>query len=360
MSLYSETYIEARSQLLDAASARGARMESFWNPCGLGPAGEQLRTDVACIGPMAPARLLVCVSGTHGIEGFAGSAIQTGLLRAGFPASAPADLGFLVIHALNPYGFAYRRRVNEDNVDVNRNFIDHERPPGNPGYPQLHRALAPSTWDRASRRWAAGFLQEYARQHDPRALQATVTQGQWTHPDGLFYGGTAPVWSHRTLSSIASRYLAGVPRIGYIDLHTGLGKRAWGEPIFRGGPDPGALKRARAWYSEHLTGSADGSSSSTPIVGNTASLVASMLGDGQLMTAITLEFGTLSGSEVLASLCGDNWLHLHGDAPAWQAKEITRAMLEAFYPDDQTWRDAVWERAVTVFDQACRGLSGQC
>src|SRR5713226_484066 len=171
---YSQTYVEARSRFLDAAAARGARRDSFLNPCMPGPDGEQLRTDLAYIGPAAPARLLLCVSGTHGIEGFAGSAIQTGLLREGFPAGRPAGLGLLLVHALNPCGFAYRRRVNEDNVDVNRNFVDHARSPGNPGYPELHRALVPDAWDPAGRRWADDFLQDYARQRGLRALQATV------------------------------------------------------------------------------------------------------------------------------------------------------------------------------------------
>ena len=31
-----------------------------------------------------------------------------------------------MIHALNPFGFAHLRRANEDNVDLNRNFVDHE------------------------------------------------------------------------------------------------------------------------------------------------------------------------------------------------------------------------------------------
>ena len=356
MDEFAETYSEARSRFLAAVTERAAQLESFRNPCGLGPDGEPLYTDVAWIGPAQPERLLFCVSGTHGVEGFAGSAIQCGLLRAGFPGKASDGLAFLLVHALNPYGFGYQRRVNEDNVDVNRNFVDHEHPPGNPGYEDVHGAVVQGTWDEAGGRRADELLRDYTQQHGMRALQTAITHGQWTHPDGLFYGGTGPVWSHRTLRTIASRYLQGVPRIGYIDLHTGLGRRSWGEPIFRGGPDPHALDRARAWYGEHLTISDNGSSSSTPIVGNTASLVASVLEETQLITAITLEFGTLSGTEVLAALRDDNWLHLNKRAPRGRAEEIKRAILDAFYPGDQEWRDAVWERAAVVFSQAVTGL----
>lgn len=356
MNQFAETYAEARTRFLAAARERSARVESVRNPCGMGPAGEPLVTDVAALGPERPSRLLLCVSGTHGIEGYTGSAIQAGLLRAGFPWNPPAGLGFVLVHALNPYGFAYLRRVNEDNVDVNRNFVDHASPPGNPGYEEIHEALVPAGNTAEDRHRADGLLLDYAKRNGGRMLQTAVTYGQWTHPDGLFYGGTRPAWSHETLRDIALRYAGGVPEIAYIDLHTGLGRRGWGEPIFRGGRDPGALRRAQAWYGEHLTISDDGSSSSTPIVGNTASLIAGLLGDDQLLTAITLEFGTLEGREVLAALRADNWLHVHG-APEQEEKEIKRSMLGAFYPGDGPWRGDVWDRAIAVFSQAAGGLA---
>jgi hypothetical protein len=265
-----------------------------------------------------------------------------------------------MVHALNPWGFAYLRRVNEDNVDVNRNLIDHSSAPENKHYEDLHEALVGPAWDEAR---SDELLMDYAGRHGLRAVQAAITGGQWTRPDGLFYGGTAPVWSHRTLAAIVREYTAGATDIAYVDLHTGLGKRGRGEPIFRGGPDAGALGRARAWYGDDLTNSEDGTSSSTPINGNTASLVAGLLRPGQRLTAITLEFGTLGGIEVLAALRADNWLHLE-NGPASQAladpraKRVKQAMRDAFYPDDPDWRKMVWRRAVTVLGQALAGLTG--
>ena len=49
----------------------------------------------------------------------------------------PADTGALLVHAINPYGFAWTRRVNEDNADLNRNFRDFAMPaPVSPAYPR--------------------------------------------------------------------------------------------------------------------------------------------------------------------------------------------------------------------------------
>lgn len=75
-----------------------------------------LTIDVAVIGgPSRRAdRVLLHMSGTHGVEGFAGSAIQSRLLERlaeGEEAEAEAGLPTLVfVHAVNPFGFSQVRR----------------------------------------------------------------------------------------------------------------------------------------------------------------------------------------------------------------------------------------------------------
>ena len=78
------------------------------------------------------------ISGTHGVEGFAGSALQVGLLDEGIQNELSPESAVLMIHAINPYGMAHLRRFNEDNVDLNRNFRDHAKtPPENCAYQKL-------------------------------------------------------------------------------------------------------------------------------------------------------------------------------------------------------------------------------
>jgi hypothetical protein len=191
-----------------------------------------------------------------------------------------------------------------------------------------------------------------------RAFQQAVTRGQYRHADGLFYGGREPTWSQRLLRTVVARQMARAARVGYIDLHTGLGPRAVGEPIFRGGRDPDARRRAESWYGPAVTASEDGSSSSTPIVGNTATAVADGLHRGEQLTAITLEFGTQPGPRVLPALCADNWLHQHMPAAEAARDPIKALMREAFAPDeDADWRTRVLDRAHEVFEQAFAGLS---
>ncbi|MFJ6836730.1 M14 family metallopeptidase [Streptomyces sp. NPDC091209] len=353
-------YSRARAAFLGAAEEAGARLRTFPLPRYRGPDGGELCVDTAYLGPPDPAKLLVTVSGTHGIEGFCGSACQTGiLLREGVAKAAVGPTtGVLLVHSLNPYGFAYLRRVNEDNIDLNRNFVDHDAPPHNDAYDAVHPTLVPPD--------AVGFapgelvagLTGLRERLGPQRLQEAVTRGQYRHPDGLFYGGHAPTWSRRVFETVVAEQIAGAGHVGYIDLHTGLGDRGVGEPIFRGGRDADAHQRARRWYGDALTASEQGTSSSTPIVGNTATAVADGLGSGSRLTAITLEFGTQPGPEVLLALCADAWLHRHRPPADAVRSDLKRLIREAFCPaEDARWRERVLQRAREVFDQALAGLA---
>ncbi len=67
---------------------------------------------------------LVVSSGVHGVEGFFGSAVQLAFLEKLPPDWRPPEgAAVVLIHALNPFGFAWQRRFNEENVDLNRNFL---------------------------------------------------------------------------------------------------------------------------------------------------------------------------------------------------------------------------------------------
>ena len=123
---FSSSYSEAREKFQEAVAAAGCNAESFKHPC-FGPGGEKLAADAAWFGPSDASRVLVLISGTHGVEGYCGSGAQVDWLRREEFKLLPADMGVLMIYAINPYGFAWMRRVNEDNVDVNRNWVDFSR-----------------------------------------------------------------------------------------------------------------------------------------------------------------------------------------------------------------------------------------
>ncbi|MGR9116743.1 MAG: DUF2817 domain-containing protein, partial [Gammaproteobacteria bacterium] len=146
---FAGTYFEAREKFLSACSALPGKLKQFQHPSECYE-NRALSTDVFWLGPKQADKVLVAISATHGVEGFCGSASQVNWLR--HEAMPDDDIALLFIHALNPYGFAHLRRVNEDNIDLNRNFIDFSKVPVNEGYRELASALLPAQWTVTSNR----------------------------------------------------------------------------------------------------------------------------------------------------------------------------------------------------------------
>jgi hypothetical protein len=353
---FSGDYQAARAKFLSACDAAGVVVASYQNP-HVGPDGAPLFTDVCTIGASEAGAALTLCSGTHGVEGFAGSGIQTGLLRDGLASWLPSGVRVVMIHALNPYGFAYLRRANEDNVDVNRNFVDHsERYPPNDEYDRLSKVMAPVRLSLLSRVAAFYQIASFRLLRGSSPLQAAVSRGQYTHDQGLFFGGTAPIWSNSTFRAIAERYLGTADRVAFIDLHTGLGPHGYGEMIVGDPVNSDAFRRALRWWGARVRTVKDDSSVSVDLSGSIKSALSEMLQNTEF-TCGSLEFGTVAPMRVLRALQAENWLHHHGGADHRQAEAVKTRLLRAFYPDTKEWRVQVWSQAVDVINQALLGLS---
>ena len=92
---FPSSYAEARGAFLDEARAAGATIESYVHPQP-GPGGEELATDVARFGDAGARRVLVIGSGTHGVEGRAGSGIQRALVADGAIVTPPPGTAVVI------------------------------------------------------------------------------------------------------------------------------------------------------------------------------------------------------------------------------------------------------------------------
>lgn len=349
----SQSYADARTAFLDAAAAAGARIQSFPHPLK-GLQGEDLFVDVAEVGPADADDVILVVSGTHGVEGYCGSALQTHHLSLLDAAQAQAPT-LVFVHALNPFGFSWVRRVNEDNVDLNRNFVDWSQPlPQNPEYADFADLLVPDSWSAEEQERTLlgllGKLEEYGMER----LQAIVSGGQYDHPTGVFHGGTGPVWSHRWLREFSAARLAGARRVAIVDLHTGLGAWAHGELISSEHPDSPTFERQRQWWPD--TVSFHEGSVSAALSGDWLA-VSSQLAPQAEVTGITIEYGTVDTITVLQSLRADAVLHAHGDPTAPDAAAIRGQVRAAFLDDDPAWLEALWPRYRQVVTAAIERLS---
>lgn len=356
---FSPRYAPARQKFLQACVSAGLTVEPHAHP-GKGQGGEELSMDVALDGDANAERLLIVSSACHGVEGHCGSGVQVFALHdAEWREKAKAQgVAVLYVHALNPHGFSYGRRVTQENVDLNRNFVDFSAPlPVNEAYAKLHPLLLPDTWPPTPENQAA--VDQWIEKHGVAAFQAAVTGGQYQFDDGLFFGGNAQTWSNKTLRNVLRRHAAGTRRLGWIDLHTGLGPNGIGERIFAGRDDKAAYARANAWWgvpAAPVTSIYDGSSTSARLSGLISEAVYQECPQAEY-TGIALEYGTLPMLDVLGALRADHWLHKHPDAPAELADGIRAQMRDAFYTDTDAWRGQVVSQARQAMFQAVDGLS---
>ena len=335
----------AQRAFLDAARHAGARLASFPHP-RTGPSGEPLAVDVAELGPADAAHVVLVVSATHGVEGYCGSALQTQWL-ANHADERPADVRVAHVHALNPYGMAWHRRVNEDNVDLNRNFVDWSQPvPRNDDYELLADLLVPGEWSADEQQRTTEALLTYASEFGFPRLQEVVSGGQYTVPTGVFYGGTGPVWSHRFLREFCADALAAAAQVTIIDLHTGLGPWGHGELIASASPGEPLFDRADALWGDVRSMMA-GDSVSAVLAGDWLA-VADQLAPHAEVTPITIEYGTVDTVTALQGLRADAWLHAHGNPTGPEATAVRAPLRAAFADDDPAWIETCWPRYAEV------------
>ena len=356
---FSSSYAQAREKFLSAAAAAGAQLASHVHP-ETGLDGEVLALDVARTGPADASALLIVSSACHGVEGYCGSGVQVSALHDAEWLAQASDSGVAVLylHALNPYGFSHVSRTTQENVDLNRNFQDFSQPlPVNEAYTELHPLLVPATWPPDADNQAA--ISAYLQTRGEAAFQSAVSRGQHAFADGLFFGGTAPTWSNRTVRQVLRQHGAQARRIGWIDLHTGLGPSGLGERICAGQDDAASVQRARDWWAADgntVTSIYDGSSTSAFLTGLMWFSVAQECPQAEY-TGIAMEYGTQPVLAVMQALRAGNWLRQHPEAPDALAKQIRQQVKDAFYTDTDVWKGQIVSQARQSMFQAVRGLN---
>lgn len=329
-------YMSARSAFLETAKSAGA--ETSHLPIqARGPADEELHIDIARLGPPNARHVLLHTSGLHGVEGFVGSAIQTQLLKEK-PGLAEGRALYLV-HGINPYGMAWFRRVNENNVDLNRNFlVEGEAYKGSSDvYRKIDPLLNPNRPPRLDLFYLRMLLCIYRL--GLNALKQAIAEGQFDFPNGLFFGGKELEEGPALLLPWLKGRLKESRHVISVDVHMGLGEfgqecllvtaepgsrtsdtlRTWlGNRMFSLDPEEGVAYRARGCFQEALE-----------YVLPCASCV-----------SITQEFGTYSPMKIVSILREENLWHQHGERANLKHRSKNR-MLNAFCPPDKGWRSGV-------------------
>jgi hypothetical protein len=357
---FSDSYAQARQKFLVAATTSNCKIRSYEHPTAKGAEGEVLAIDVASFTPDGANQVVLVTSAMHGAEGFCGSGCQIAMLddAALIARFSKAKVGFVFLHAVNPYGFSHLRRTNEDNVDLNRNFVDFTEPlQVNEGYDQVHPFMVPEHWPPTpqTRLLVEDFIENYGLSK----LQEYVTIGQSTHKNGLFYSGVTPAWSNRILREILRTDVAPFQAAAWIDIHTGLGPSGHGEKICAGRNSAEELARARLCWGADVVSPYNGESASAAIRGPAGTAIPTEC-PNTISAVMALEFGTVPVLEVLQTLRADQWLeNAQGQGQTVErgkAAAIKQGVKDAFYINTDSWRGAVISQARVAVLQALMSL----
>lgn len=352
---FSASYSDARNKFRLACQQAGATITEYPHPLR-GPEGEPLSTDVARIGSADAAKLLIVVSGTHGVEGRAGSGCQIGWLSTAALTRLPADTAVLLVHLINPWGCAWRRRQTEQNVDLNRHFRKlHGAVPRNELYEALHPAIASGSIEVRAKDDPA--IQRFRAERGEAALANALFSGQYTHSDGVGFGGSHAGWSAQTLATIVETHAAAARHVAFIDIHSGLGPFGYGQLFCLHEPQSPAFRRARQWYGPGVVSPRMAESVPYELEGNMLAWIAEAL--EAHTTAIAVEFGTFEIERLLELQIDDCRLEMAA-AQGTRTGKAVRDDLEGFFcPAHLDWRQSVAFRGVQVIELALAGLRNE-
>lgn len=364
--LFSGNYDEARAKFLKAAERAGGLLSSHEQLDQRGPAGERLFLDTAWFGRGDATTVLINLSGTHGAEGFAGSAAQLAWIEDGGATALEGDIAVMMVHAVNAFGFAHRLRCTQDNIDLNRNWIDHTKPtPANEIYRELHPLLCPADIGEAALTQAAEEVAERAKEYGQWTIDDALSRGQYDFADGYYYGGRKAAWPRLTLSRIVRDRLASARKVGVIDWHSGpVGD---GELIYLCYADKASdsFARARSWWGEsnlddnevdRLWGGRRPGRHGILVDG-----IAALLAPGATLAGGVIEFCSAAPPDGPAGAFRipmlERWLRFVAGFDAPQSAAIRDEIRHNYAPQRSVWEQRVIDNALEVYDATLTGLA---
>jgi hypothetical protein len=308
-------------------------------------------------------KVLLFTTGEHGVEGYVGSAMMQHFIEVYMPKLDSRNTGFLLVHAINPWGMKHHRRGNKDNIDLNRTFlwnVGHD-PDFNPEYNKISKFLNPGTrvknllLDNIA--YTLQLFWNVARM-GMKNFRYALLLGQYRDPQGLYYGGIERPEETQTLMDIYKQMMSSYEQILHLDMHTGYGPR-YQMSLVNSALDTGTSEYFVKRFNYPL------------VVAATANEFYAIRGDmidyvyavrqnefpDKRLYSTSFEFGTLG--DTLYGLFQSPRVMIHENRAYWYGTrnesllaKAKHGFKELFYPEAKDWR----EKAVKDGDQAFSGI----
>ena len=309
--------------------------------------------------------LILLTTGVHGMEGYIGSVMLDVFFDEVYPTLNTENTGVLIVANVNPYGMKYMRRYNENNVDLNRNFIEDWENfdlSSNKEYPKVESFLQPegkmgnAFWHEVS------FYLSLAKEAltvGAGTISDALLTGQYEYAEGVYYGGNGDEKSTTYLKGVFADCLDGsYENIIHIDIHSGYGPR-YNMVIFNSVQDPTTEADAKAMFGYDYIIATD-SKDFYETFGDTTDYfyrLARAKGSDKELYSTCFEFGTI-GDGFLDSILSlkytvdENRQHWYPTDNAITEEMVQENYYELFYPTEREWR----EKTVADFKDAITGV----
>lgn len=310
--------------------------------------------------------LIVITTGVHGIEGYIGSVMLDVFWDEIYTTEViKENTGVLIVANVNPYGMKYHRRYNENNVDLNRNFIlDWESfdTTVNKDYPKVNSFLGPQKamgniiFHEAS---FYGSLAVEVVQDGADVISNALLGGQYEYPEGVYYGGNGDEASTTFLKDVFKQTLeSNYENIVHIDVHSGYGPR-YNMVIFNSVFETMTEAESVALFDYDYV-IANDSEDFYATTGDTTDYYYRLheaIGSDTSLFSTCFEFGTIGDSFVdsiisMKYTVEENLNHWHPSKNDITNEIIRERYQELFYPTEKEWR----EKTVEDFAAACKGV----
>lgn len=343
--IFTERVDEANELFAQAAGRAGAEVEEHPHPVA-GRYGESLKTLVARLGPEQPQHVFATVSGTHGIEGHTGSAIQIALLDHVRRHGAPKGLGLLFVHLINPWGCSWNRRENEVNIDIFRNLIYTEPPfAENLQYERYEVGINPRRWTGPEREAADRVFAQFVEDEGWDSAVAVIRKGQHKYPLGVTYHGVDATWSRKVVEDVGRRLLQGVRNVTVMDIHTGYGDSGAALIVPYDLPETPKGQFICSRFADNVF--IPGEVSLIPAHPRAPYEIWQKAG-GPRVLFIGLEMGTHDVEAAFEVFRANTYIHTYGSPHDEFGQATSKAYRELFYPASATWREQVAENGLNA------------
>lgn len=352
--LFSTDTVEADAKFAAAAQAAGATRTQVRHPRP-GPNGEPLHVSFARAGAPGARKVLLALSATHGCEGFAGAAVQAGVLE-NLRELVPAGVGVVLAHLVNPWGMAWSRREDHENIDLFRNFHYHDDPiEPDPLFDAVDDAMDLPRYAQHSAEHKLRVRDEMIAKHGSEArLVAAIRRGQHHRPRSQMYHGNAPCWSWHVLREALPPLLAGATQLAVIDIHTGFGPYGHGTVMSYDAPGDPRHERVKRWMGGAVY--TPGMDADIPAHRKSPFAFIADWVPGLQVTSAILEYGTYPPEETRDVFPLNHHYHVYGDPLSPEGRAVGRRYRRFCYPEEPRWNGLVWTNGADVVQRFARGL----